>query len=369
LPVLYVTDQAAEVGLAGNRLIVHKGPTRLGEMRLDDCAQVVVMGHVQVSTQALRAALARGIEFLFLTRGGRFLGRLSNGLAGHVELRMAQFRRFGDPAIALNLARGYVRGKIENQRRLLLRYQRDRQDDRIATALVRLRRAQESLPGAGNPDMLRGIEGAASREYFAGLGRLFKAPGIVFRERLRRPPPDPVNILLSFGYTLLAGALHGMAEQVGLDPYLGVLHAPERGRPSLVLDLMEEFRPVLVDAAVLRVFNTRTITLKDFVWPTDDQGAELEDAWERQELDATDACDAGTDGADAADRQPPRRVLLTNLGVRKWILAFERRMEDGLEYPRLGCRLSYRQILLEQVRLLARHLLDEGEYASFQAFP
>lgn len=367
MPVLYVTEQGAEVGMRGPRLVVRKGRTVLGDVRLEDCPQVVLMGNVQVSTQAVRAMLLAGVEVLYLTLGGRFLGRLSGGLSGHIALRQRQFQQLGDAAFARDLASVVVDGKIHNQQTLLRRHQKDIQDERLAAALTRMRAARAALEGAGTLDQVRGLEGIASREFFGAFGRLIRAEGIEFSRRLRRPPPDPVNLLLSFGYTLLAGSIHGMVEQAGMDPYLGALHAAERGRPSLVLDLMEEFRPVLVDATVLRVLNSRAMSRRDFIWLAEGEETEVEDEWEREEWEARQA---GEDplGSDE-DPEPPagrRRLLLTPMGSRKWVTAYERRLAETVEYPRAGCRLTYRQVLREQVYCLARHFLGQERYQCFR---
>ncbi len=367
MPVLYVTEQGAEVGVRGPRLVVRKGRTVLGDVRIEDCPQVVLMGMVQVSTQAVRALLDAGVEVLYLTRGGRFLGRLSGGLSGHIALRRRQFRQLSDPTFVHDLAVRIVEGKVRNQQVLLRRYQAQAKDERIAMTLTRMRCTLGRLSGASTLDQVRGMEGLASREFFGAFGRLIRAEGIVFTQRLRRPPPDPVNLLLSFGYTLLAGAIHGMVEQAGMDPYLGALHEPERGRPSLVLDLMEEFRPILVDTTVIRVLNTRAIGLRDFAWPVEGEEAAIEDEWEREEWEGRGSAGDGEndDREEATVPVGRRRLLLSPLGARKWVSAFERRLAEVIEYPPRGCRLTYRQILLEQVYRMARHFQGKEEYRSF----
>lgn len=163
MSILYVTEQGAEVGLLGERLDVRKGRAHLASVRIDECAQVVLMGNVQLTPKAARACLEAGADVLLMTRGGRFLGRLSGGLAGHIDLRRAQHRRSFDPVASLVLARAYVRGKIRNMTALLRRYQRDRQDDRIASALLRLRDAPGALERADGVEVVMGVEGAASR--------------------------------------------------------------------------------------------------------------------------------------------------------------------------------------------------------------
>jgi CRISPR-associated protein Cas1 len=328
---------------------------KLDAVRPEELAQCVVMGNVSLTTPAVQALLRAGTDVVFLTRSGRFLGRLSNGLACHVELRRAQFRAFEDPQRALDLARRFVTGKIENQRRLLRRHQKRKPSDNVAVALGRLRRSLAAVEGAGDLDALRGVEGAAAAAYFGCLGALITAPGIVFERRLRRPPPDPVNVLLSFGYTLLGNLVHAAVETAGLDPYLGCLHAPRQGRPSLMLDLVEEFRPVMVDSAMLRAVNTRAVKPSDFVCLSD-EGDEVERQWERDAFEV----------ADDPDAEPPERpILFTRLGVKKWLSVWERRLNDRVYYHPRGLRLPLREVIRAQVYLLARHLEGEGAYDSF----
>ena len=317
----------------------------------------MLCGNVQITPQGLRAVLQNGVDTVLLNRGGAFIGRVGGGAGRHIELRRAQFRRLEEPPFALELARRYVRGKLHNQRALLGRYQRTRRDDRIARALVAIRLMLERLPEVTTMDELRGVEGRAAAEYFGAFGALLTAPGVEFSGRKRRPPPDPVNILLSFGYTLLGNLVQGYVELASADPYLGALHAPARGRPSLALDLMEEWRPVVVDAAVLRAFNTRAIRPDDFK-PAEGEDAEeavAEEAWERLEAEH------------AGERAPPpkRRLLLTRQGSKQWFTAYERRLEEASHYPAQDVRMSFRQIIHQQVYLLCRHLLDEEEYEPF----
>lgn len=170
-----------------------------------------------------------------------------------------------------------------------------------------------------------------------------------------RPPPDPVNILLSFGYTIPLNTLLGQVEQAALDPYLGALHAPEHGRPSLPLDLMEEFRPVLVDAVVLNVLNHKAIGPRDFV-PTEAAAAPVEEAWAREE--------AGDSG-----EAPRRTLLLRPEAATCWITAMERRLGERAWYAPRQERLSYRQILREQVYSFARFLKGEDKYRPFDYRP
>lgn len=265
MAIVYVTEQGAVVSLVRARLEIRKRRELLESVRLDHIEQLVLYGRIQVTTQALHALLARGVDTTLLGRGGAFLGRITGSLSRNVELRHTQLARLNDPAFALHWARAVVAGKLENQRALLQRYQRHCHDPRIPRALVTLRLCLEWLPEADTLDAVRGLEGAGAAAYFAAFPALVTAEGITFEKRLRRPPPDPVNILLSFGYTLMGNMIHGLLETAGLDPYVGALHALAYGRPSLALDLLEEWRPAIVDRAVLAAINTRSIRPADFV--------------------------------------------------------------------------------------------------------
>ena len=293
---------------------------------------------------------------MLLNRGGAFVGRLASGLGKQIGLRRRQFQALERPEVALDLARRMVAGKLHNQRVLLRRYQRNRKDERLARALVAIRLMLERLDEADNLDVLRGMEGQAAAAYFSAWPVLVNAAGISFEGRKRRPPPDPVNILLSFGYTLLCNQAQGMVEAAGMDPYLGALHAPSYGRPSLALDLIEEFRPIVVDTAVLRAINTGMLTPRDFFRLEGEEESEVEEQWEREELEAS------------GEPTPPRRKLhLTQLGSRKWFSAYERRQAEKVYFGLRRCRLTLRQVMREQVYLMASHLRGEGEYGSFLA--
>ncbi len=356
MTVLYVTEQGATIGVGNERLHVRKGRAEMASPRLDDLTQVVVYGYVQVTSQALRKLMARGIDTVFLTYGGKFVGRLAGPMGKNIELRQAQFGLLTQEEERLRLAKIYVSGKISNSRTLLRRYQRRRQDELIAKALVMTRIMAAKVDQARTLDEVRGIEGQAASAYFSAFPALIQADGIQFTGRKRRPPPDPVNILLSFGYTLLLNQVQGACEQAGLDPYLGALHGVKRGMPSLALDLMEEFRPVIVDVAVLRALNTGAITKRDFV-PTTDEYTEGEDEY---------GLAPGEDPEDDDERASRRPMQFTKDGVKRWFNQFERRLSERAMVGGSSKTHTYRQIIREQVYALCRHLQGKEEYRPFQ---
>lgn len=259
---VYVTEQGANVGKDGHRIVVRKGRTPLASFPAASVDQVVLFGNVSVTPAALAYFLARGIDTVLLTAKGRYRGRLVGPEGKNIALRRMQFRIYEDEGFRLRFVRTLVNAKIHNMRALLQRAAR-RRGLKITETVHRLKRLKDQIPDITEIDRLRGIEGAASAAYF-GVFRELLAPEWTFDGRTRRPPKDAVNALLSFGYALLGTSVESAVYTTGLDPYLGFFHVVDYGRPSLVLDLMEEFRPIIVDSLVLNVVNHRLLTPDDF---------------------------------------------------------------------------------------------------------
>jgi CRISPR-associated protein Cas1 len=370
--ILYLTEQGAEVGIKRERLEIRKNKSILDSIRLHDLEQIILCGKIQVTTQALRALVAKGIDVCFLSKSGRFLGRVGRPLGKHIELRRCQFEQLAKPAYTLPFARACLEGKLHNQRTILLRYQRRLQNEQIADALAGIRFLIQKLPQAEDLDTLRGYEGRAAALYFGVYGKLFSAPNIHFSQRIRRPPPDPVNILLSFGYTLLGHLIQGFAEAASLDPYLGALHLPDYGRPSLALDLLEEWRPVIVDVTVLRTLNSRTLRDTDFLPASSLDAQKLWQALEPPIPHAAPESEFEDDplADDEENEEEKPRLLLAPDAVKRWFAAYERRLQDEAYYPPRDQRLSYRQIIREQIYLFARSLRQEDtHYQPFLYIP
>jgi len=344
---LYVIEQGAEVTKQGNRLVVRKFGTELESVPAFKVEQLILMGNIQITSQAIKFLLTEGIDTVFLTVNGRYRGRLVSTFSKNIDLRRIQFRKLEEKPFVLELAKKFVWGKLSNYRVLLRRYQKEVQKEEVEKGIHSLRRLIEKVPEVPDLDSLRGVEGSGSAAYFSALGHLLKVPEFHFEKRTRRPPRDPVNVLLSFGYTLLANTVQTFVDLSGLDPYLGSLHSPDYGRPSLVLDLMEEFRPILVDTVMLRAVNTKTITMKDFFVPED--APPLPAEGELEEITPSDY-----------------PILLTHEGTKKWITLYEKRLQEMTFFPITEQRLTYRQVCEQQVRLLIRHLKEEATYQSFQ---
>jgi CRISPR-associated protein Cas1 len=217
-----------------------------------------------VTAATLQALMDRQTPVCYLSQHGRYVGRMEPALSKNALLRSAQYRAAFDPGATLQLARQMVRGKLTNMRVLLQRANREVQASPVTRAVDQMKTTITALDSTGSLDQLRGLEGAGSAMYFGVFNHLIKASDISFVKRVRRPPTDPINALLSFGYALLANDIQSTVNAVGFDPYQGYLHVEHYGRPSLALDLMEEFRPVIVDSLVLTCVNKRIIGADDF---------------------------------------------------------------------------------------------------------
>lgn len=351
MSTFYLTEQRSLVKKDGDCLVVHipankeagteKRKVRVPLMKID---QVVVYGDSTITSPALLALLENGAEVCFLSYHGRFRGRLSPGFSKNSLIRIEQHRAHNDYGRTLDLAKRFVLGKLANMRTLLLRSNRKLGDDRIKTVAASLKGVMDkaervrgdaevevdpSDPQAGTPlGTLLGLEGAGTSLYFSVFHRLLK-PDLGFKGRVKRPPTDPVNALLSYGYVLLMHNISSAISLVGLDPYVGYLHSSQYGKPALALDLMEEFRPVIVDSVVLTLVNNRIVQADDFV----------------EEFGA---------------------YRLKERGRRAFLTKFEERLNATIRHPVFKYKATYKRCLELQVRLLAKALTGEiPEYAPF----
>jgi CRISPR-associated protein Cas1 len=330
---LYLNTQGVRIGKSGAVLQVKDKEKLLQEVRIGEICQVNLMGNVQITTQAVQALCEAEVPVCYFSMGGWFYGITLGLNTKNVFLRRNQFRLAEQEYFARTIARRLVAGKIRNQRTLL---QRNHVEPKRET-LVGMKAMADRAEGAGSLEELLGLEGNAARLYFGEFAGMMKpdeeagTSPLPFEMdgRNRRPPRDPVNAMLSLGYSLLAKDLTVACYAVGFDPYVGFYHQPRFGRPALALDLMEPFRALIVDSAVLTAVNTGMVTARDFVR-------------------------AG--GA----------VALTAGGRKAFFRAYEMRMDTLVTHPLFEYRVSYRRLLEIQARLLARVL--EGEIAEYPVF-
>jgi CRISPR-associated endonuclease Cas1 len=270
LNTLYVSTQGAYLHKEGETIVVEHEREKLLQLPVHTIGGIVCFGNVLCSPFLLGFCAEHDIGVSFLTEYGNFLASVRGPVSGNVLLRRAQYRMADDAEATRKIAANIVTGKLANSRLVMNRAVRDH-GDRIDAASVKsasatIDRLMGELPRAADGDAVRGIEGMAAAEYFGVFDHLIvdQKDDFRFRERNRRPPLDPVNALLSFIYTLLVHDVQSALETVGLDPAVGFLHRDRPGRPSLALDLMEEFRSVIADRLVLSLINRRQISAKGF---------------------------------------------------------------------------------------------------------
>ena len=336
LNTLFVTTQGAYLRKEGECVVVSvEKQTRL-RVPIHTLGGIMTFGNVLCSPFLLAHCAANGVHVSFLSENGRFLARTQGAVTGNVLLRREQYRRAEDAAAALSVARCCVLAKAANSRAVLQRAARDHagkeQTAGLDTAVLRLGRIVEKIRNCPAMDELRGMEGDAAREYFGMFNGLVTAQreDFPFQERNRRPPTDRLNALLSFVYTLLAHDCTGALEAVGLDPQLGFLHRPRPGRPSLALDLMEEFRSFFADRLVLSLVNLRQVQASCF-----------------RETES---------GAVQMDDDARKAVLL----------AYQKRKQEEIRHPFLNESMPLGLVFHAQALLLARHL--RGDLDGYPAF-
>jgi CRISP-associated protein Cas1 len=329
MPTLYVDTQGAMIRKRDNEVLVVKDGETLQRIPIEKLDQVVVLGRgVQLSTALLIELMERGIPVsLSNKKGSRSYGQIVPPAASRFgALRSQQMFAVHTPETALELARAMITAKLTNQRALL----ESSGWAAAATVLPQIDTALAGLGAASTIDMVRGYEGAAAAAYF-GAWRVALPPSWAFGGRAFYPPPDPVNAMLSFGYTLALNDVLNAIEQTGLDPYLGTFHVIEAGRPSLALDLLEEFRPLLIDRLVLELLADGQIGREQFERPA----------------------------------QRPDAVYLNQVGRVRFVERYEVLMLSTAILAD-GKRTTWRRVLLLQAQAVARVFRGEQErYAAY----
>ena len=285
MSMVYVQTDDASLHVRQEHLEIRRADETLIEsVRLREVDGVVIIGRGRLTTPALVALLDAGIDTAYVSAHGRFHGRLVSMESKNVFTRQAQFRRLDDLPFRLATAGRMVAAKIRHARLLAQRYARNHAEIAFTRELATLARLADSSGEQPSLDELRGLEGEAARRYFALFGRMLRVASMHITVRTRHPPLDPVNALLSFGYTLLTNEAVSAVAAIGLDPAVGVLHELHYSRPSLALDLVEEFRAA-VDRLALRLINRRQLTPEHFV-PHEPEGIYLSPAGTRIVLPA-----------------------------------------------------------------------------------
>ncbi len=330
MATLYLLEQGTSLYRDYQRLIVHIPKQERLEIPIREIDKILIFGNIQLSTPVINSCLDEKIGIFFLSRSGQYQGHLWSAESTQLHNELIQFDRHKEPEFQLNICRSIVAGKLLNSKRLLQRLNRKRKSPTVETAIAGISADLKAALQANEIDRVRGYEGIGAVRYFSGLSQLITNPSFSFNGRNRQPPTDPVNSLLSFGYTLLFNNVLSLILAEGLSPYLGNLHYGEEKKPYLAFDLMEEFRSPIVDGLILKLINKPVFKLTDFDTVAATGGVYLQGA--------------------------ARRVFLKY---------FEARMNEDTAHPDLQNPVSYRYAIQLQIRRYKRSLLSNIPYEPF----
>lgn len=319
MPALYVSQHGDVLRHRQKRLVVERQGNEVASVPVAHVDRVVLLGNASITTPTSKFLLYHGVDVVFLAENGAYCGRLTGPFARDGELRRRQYAASLHPELALQIAKDCVAGKLRNMRTQLMRHRREHGQMSLDSAIEQLERMTQHIEQATHKNSLLGYEGSASAVYFRAFPSMLKHEW-GFAKRVRQPPTDPVNVLLSFAYTLLFKQIEAAVQVVGLDPYIGFLHEPLHGRASLALDLMEEFRPIVADSVVLQCLNAELITKADF-----------------------------TPGSQAS-----RPLVLSQGGVQRLVSTFEDRIASEIQHPVSGEKNSYRRCFELQAYVMAQ---------------
>ncbi|MEH2195490.1 MAG: CRISPR-associated endonuclease Cas1 [Nostoc sp.] len=319
MTTLYVTDQGAYLSVKNQQFqVYYQGELRI-KVPVSRVSNVVLFGCCNVSHGAVSMALRRRIPIMYLSQKGRYFGRLQVEGDAKVEYLMLQVEHCKNPEFIKKQAEAIVRAKLHNSRILLMRLNRRQKSKNVDEKIIKaasndLEILMSKLPFADNMDMLRGYEGKAAAIYFQTLGSLFSG-SFTFEKRTKRPPTDPINSMLSLGYTLLSQNVYSFIQSVGLHTHFGNLHVPRDNHPALVSDLMEEWRAGLVDSLTIYLVNSEVFTIDDFTLPDERQG-----------------------------------VYFQPHALKKFLKHWEEKLQSEVTHPHTGQKVVYRRALELQVR-------------------
>lgn len=271
MSVLYVKEQGALIHKCGERITVTKNNKQLLDIPILHVENIAVIGNVQVTTQALHILMERGVDVSYFSNSGYYLGHTAAEASKNIFLRFEQYQFYLDETKRLKMAKTIVSNKIRNQMSIIEGHRFENGYNR-KNDLISMEKLLVSVNEKETTNELLGVEGMCSNIYFGAFGQMFLGK-IRFEGRNRRPPKDPINIILSLAYTLLTKEVCSALDAESFEPYLGFLHGIRYGRKSLALDIVEEFRQPVVDRLVVLLFNKRMMTEFDF---TDEEDGRIQ---------------------------------------------------------------------------------------------
>ncbi len=335
LNTLYIMSDDAYLSKERETFVVEVNGKKAFQAPIHSIENIVCFGFKPITPALMACCAENNVGMSFLSESGKFLARVSGPQHGNVLLRKAQYAIAENEQGSLKIARPIIAAKVTNYRNLLLRHQRNHPEktmDGVASAIDVLGTRLPDIRQCPTLEGLRGIEGECASSYFSVFMSLLTSQQSDFQfiRRSKRPPLDPPNAILSFLYAILTNDVRSALETVGLDPQVGFLHQLRSGRPSLALDLMEEFRASFGDRVALNLINLRQVTIKDF---------EIRESGE---------------------------VRLSDDARKTVIMAYQQRKQEEVTHPLLGEKMTAGLLPHIQAQLLARHV--RGDITDYPAF-
>ncbi len=327
---VYVTEQGAIIKKTGERLLVEKDDQTLLDIPADKVEGVLVFGNVQFTTQAAQLLLNQGVEMAIFTRHGKLLGQLTSPFTKNITLRQAQYAKKSDSPFTLSFCKAIVEAKVTNGLELIREFGHNHPETSLSEESSQIEPLLPRIGEALDLSSLLGLEGAASHSYFQAFSKMVRH-SFQFDGRHRRPAPDPVNALLSLGYTMLYNEISSLLDGIGFDPYLGFYHQPHYGHATLASDLMEEFRSPLTDRFTLGLINNRIFQEDEFFF-----------------------------------HQPSGSVYLKDDARKRYFVEYERFITRPMNTPDEDTETDFRRLFRRQAEKLNRTLTKGEEYRPYQ---
>ncbi len=325
---LYLTEQGSILRKTGDRLVVQKDDEVLLDVQCSKVDAVLIFGNVQFTTQAVHELFEHGIEMALLTRAGKLIGQLTSPFTKNIELRIAQFGKYHDETFRLDLSKAIIKGKLNNCLAVIKSFSGNHPEKDLSGETAFIESSANNIDTAESIPSLLGIEGSAAKSYFCGFGKMMLG-SLTFGGRKKHPSTDPVNALLSFGYTLIFNEISSLLDGLGFDPYLGYFHTVEYGRASLANDIQEEFRPS-VDRFTMYLVNNRMLDHDNFF----------------------------TNPKDGS-------IYLKRDAMKKYFAEYEKYLNREFKHPDTGENTTLRKCFRSQAEKLAASIKGEKEYSPF----
>lgn len=327
MSTIYIIEQGAKLKKESKRIVIEKEGKILLEIPDFKLEKIFIFGNIQISTQAMKFLLSSGIDTSFFNINGKFIGKLMPVESKNILLRISQFEKFKSEEFRVSISKKFIEGKINNCRIYLLKFQRNHPEFDFGKSIQNLSDNLEELNRKNSINSIMGLEGRSSAIYFECFSKMI-LKNFDFNKRIPRNVKDPVNSLLSFGYSILTSEVFSIISASGLDPYLGFLHSVEYGRPALALDLMEEFRQPVIDRLVLEIINKEIIKPDGFI-------------------------------------EEDQKIYLNEKSIRVFLDQYERRIRTKINIENEGQK-NYREIIYLQIKKLSKTILEGKEYIPFE---